>query len=317
VVLDLLARDIRMSGYQGCADPEDTPPAVIANSPPTTNFQATAIGGSEISNGTWAPTAPSTLPGTFTDENGNTFTPGTLPLTNTDVIRIQFADALGAQNTIAPSAIAGATGTINITTNPGNFAANNFMMIADCDSSDIFKATAVTDNTGSFSITHDSTTNSSSGNLSKAYATGSRVMRFESNLYLVAPAHNPDGSNKTNKRGSPVNALYRVDGTGNLISMLEGVDNLQVLYGERLTNGNLHYLPANDATINMQNVDSIKLGVLMSTVEAVTNSTDSKIYNVAGTEIKPAGTSGATVTYPLDGRVRRVYTATVNLRNRQ
>ncbi len=318
VVIDVLTRDIRMSGYQGCADPEDIPATIIASGAPTADLQATAIGGSEIGSSAWDPTAPATLPATVVEDNdptNKTYTLSSLPLANTDVIRVQFASAAGVQLTTAQSAIDGATGSIVIPANPGAFAANDVLMIADCNSSDIFKATAVTANTGSFSITHDSTTNSSSGNLSKAYAANSRIMHFESNLYLVAPAHNPDGTNKTNKRGAIINALYRVDSLGHLIPLIEGVDSLQVLYGERLTNNNLHYLPADDASLNMQNVDSVKIGVLLSTSEAVTNDVDARTYNIAGTDINPTGGGG--ITYPADGRIRRAYNATVNLRNRQ
>jgi type IV pilus assembly protein PilW len=142
------------------------------------------------------------------------------------------------------------------------------------------------------------------------------VYRVESNVYFVAPAHNTDGSVKTNNRGATINALYRADIDGNLISIVEGVDNLQVLYGQRLTSGNLQYLSADDG-LNMRNVDSIKVGVLMSTINAVSEQDDSNTYTVAGTDIDPAGTAGATVTYPIDRRVRRVYTETINLRNRQ
>ena len=55
----------------------------------------------------------------------------------------------------------------------------------------------------------------------------------------------------------------------------------------------------------------------MSTIEALTDADDTATYTVAGTDIKPAGTSGATTTYPLDRRIRRVFSETINLRNRQ
>jgi type IV pilus assembly protein PilW len=313
VVLDLLSRDIRMTGFQGCADPEDIPATIVANNPPTTDLVATALGGAKVGSSSWDPTAPSELPTSLSDSNSNSYTLASLPLSNTDVIITQFTAAIDAQTTNAASGI---TGDIQIPQNPGNFAADDILAIADCDSVDIFRASAVTESAGNFFISHADTHNSTA-NFSKAYASGARVYRMESNVYFVAPARYADGSIKTNARGATINALYRGDIDGNLISLVEGVDNMQVLYGQRLTSGNLQYLSANDAGLNMQNVDSVKVGVLMSTLEAVSDKDDTNTYQVAGVDIDPAGTSGATVTYPLDRRVRRVYTATINLRNRQ
>ena len=313
LVLDLLSRDVRMTGFQGCADPEDIPATIVANNAPTTDLAASALGGAKVGSGAWDPSAPSELPTSVDDIHGNSYTLASLPLPSTDVIITQFATALDAQTT---NAATGITGDIQIPQNPGNFAANDVLAIADCDSVDIFRASGVTQSGSDFLISHAATHNATA-NLSKAYASGARVYRVESNVYFVAPARYSDGSVKTNNRGATINALYRADINGNIISLVEGVDSLQVLYGQRLTSGNLQYVSANDGGLNMQNVDSVKVGVLMSTIEAVTDADDINTYTVAGLDIEPAGTSGATATYPLDRRVRRVYTATINLRNRQ
>ena len=313
LVFDLLGRDIRMVGYQGCADPEDIPATILANNAPTTDLAATALGGAKVGAGSWDPAAPAELPTTVTDTNSNNYTLANLPLINSDVIITQFATALDAQTTTIATPI---TGDIQIPQNPGNFAANDVLAIADCDSVDIFKASAVSESGGNFLISHADTHNSQA-ELSKAYTSGARVFRIESNIYFVAPARYADGGVKTNSRGATINALYRADISGNLISLIEGVDNLQIMYGQRLTSGNLQYLSANDGGLNMQNVDSVKVGVLMSTIEAISDSDDTATYNVAGVNIEPEGTTGATVTYPIDHRIRRVYTETINLRNRQ
>ncbi|MGD8941496.1 MAG: PilW family protein [Gammaproteobacteria bacterium] len=313
IVLDLLSQDVRMIGYQGCADPEDIPATIVANNAPTSDLASTALGGAKVGNLAWDPIAPSELPTTLTDTNGNNYTLANLPLEGTDVIITQFASAVDAQTTNAASPI---TGDIQIPQNPGNFAANDVLAIADCDSVDIFRVSDVGTSGSDILIRHAATHNSTA-NLSKAYATGARVYRVESNVYFVAPARHADGSVKTNNRGATINALYRADIDANLISIVEGVDNLQVLYGQRLTTGYLQYLSADDGSLNMQNVDSIKVGVLMSTIDAISEQDDSNTYTVAGTDIDPEGTAGATVTYPIDRRVRRVYTETINLRNRQ
>jgi len=285
----------------------------VANNAPTTDLAASALGGAKVGSGAWDPSAPSELPTSVADIHGNSYTLANLPLTNTDVIITQFATALDAQTT---NAATGITGDIQIPQNPGNFAADDVLAIADCDSVDIFRASEVTQSGSDYLIAHADTHNSAAG-LSKAYATGARVFRMESNAYFVAPARHADGSVKTNNRGATINALYRADINGNLISLVEGVDSMQVLYGQRLTSGNLQYVSANDGSLNMQSVDSVKVGVLMSTIEAVTDTDDDNTYQVAGLDIEPEGTAGATVTYPIDRRIRRVFSATINLRNRQ
>ena len=314
LVLDVLAHDIRMTGYQGCADPEDIPATIWALNPPTSDLTATALTGAKVGSSAWDPAAPSELPGTVTDENGNDYTLTSLPAVNTDVVITQFASADNAQTTTAASGI---TGTITLGANPGNFAAGDILAIADCDSVDVFKASAVTPSGSDFLISHAASTYNSSASLSKAYASGARVLKFESNVYFVAPARHSNGTVKTNSRGATINALYRADIDGNLISLVDGVDNLQILYGQRLSSGNLQYVSADDAGLNTQNVDSIRVGVLMSTIEALTDADDTATYTVAGTDIKAEGTSGATVTYPVDRRIRRVFSETINLRNRQ
>jgi type IV pilus assembly protein PilW len=313
VVLDLLSRDIRMTGYQGCADPEDIPATIVANNAPSADLAATALGGSKVGASSWDPAAPAELPTTLTDAGGNNYTLANLPLATTDVIITQFATAVDAQTT---NAATGITGDIQIPQNPGNFAANDVLAIADCDSVDIFRVSEVGTSGSDFLIRHADTHNSTAS-LSKAYATGARLFRVESNVYFVAPARDANGNVRTNNRGATINALYRADIAGNLILLVDGVDSLQILYGQRLTSGNLQYVSANDGTLNMQNVDSVKVAVLMSTIEAVSEADDTTTYSLAGVDIEPAGTAGATATYPLDRRVRRVYTATVNLRNRQ
>lgn len=313
LVLDLLAHDVRMIGYQGCADPEDIPASIYANSPPTIDLVDTALGGSEIGSSVWDPAGPSQLPTTVTDENGNSFTLANLPSANTDLIITQFANPVDAQSTTSATDV---TADISLTQNPGGFATDDVLVISDCDSVDMFRASEVVEDSGTFTISHASTHNSQAA-FSKQYAAGSRVFHFESNVYFIAPARNADGSAKTNSRGSAINALYRADVDGNLISLVEGVDNMQILYGERLSAGNVHYLRADNTDLDMNKVDSVKIGLLMSTIEGVTDADDTNVYTVAGTDISPAGTTGAAVTYPLDRRVRRVYTATINLRNRQ
>ena len=57
---------------------------------------------------------------------------------------------------------------------------------------------------------------------------------------------------------------------------------------------------------NLDNVVSLRIGLLMSTANQVASATDTRTYNVIGTSIGPIN----------DKRVRRMYTTTIALRNR-
>jgi type IV pilus assembly protein PilW len=125
---------------------------------------------------------------------------------------------------------------------------------------------------------------------------------FAAARFHVAAAS--DGSGRT--------SLY-CDNTGTVgpttadVELAQGVDNMQVLYGED-TDGdgtaNRYVILSNVG--NLDSVVSVRIGLLMSTLNQVASATDTRIYDVVGTSIGPVN----------DKRVRRMYTTTVALRNR-
>jgi type IV pilus assembly protein PilW len=113
--------------------------------------------------------------------------------------------------------------------------------------------------------------------------------------------------------GSGTTSLY-CDNTGTVgpvaadLELVQGVDNMQVLYGEDLLplDGTADRYLVLSSVGNLDNVVSVRIGLLMSTANQVASSTDTRIYNVIGTNIGPIN----------DKRVRRMYTTTIALRNR-
>jgi type IV pilus assembly protein PilW len=312
--LELLARDVRMIGYQGCADPENIELNIIANNAPSADFSQSELRAAEILPTGWNPALPGEITNTVTDEYGNNYTITDIALSSSDVLFSQYASPVGAQltgNTTPDNA------NIQIDENPGGFAAGDLMVISDCDTADMFRATSVSDSAGMITIAHtQGAGNNSSNNLSKSYPPNTQVLRFNSSMYFVAVSRDANGNVRANKRGDPIYSLYKTDIDNNLIELIRGVDNMQLQFGEELTNGNIRYMEANDAGLDMRRVKSVKIGLLMSTIEAVTDSDDATDYNVAGVLVRPEGTEGAVATYPNDRRLRRAFTSTVNLRNR-
>ena len=307
--INFLAKDIRMAGYQGCVDPEALEISIIAQNAPTTNLFESSLRGFEVDDATWA--------------NGEEFDNTDIEtdaLIGSDVISIQGASVADTQLTgnMLPN-----NANIQITTNPMGFVKNDIVIIADCESADMFR---ITNNPsgGNITLTHAGGTNTQS-KLSSVYTTDASIMSFESVVYYVA------NTGRTNAQGDAINALYRqtdllidadpADPPTNIEflkeELVEGVDSMQILYGERLANGNIHYVPADEIVgADMTTVESIRLGLLISSIERVQEADDNLSYELPGETIAPVGTAGATVTHAIDQRIRRDFSATINLRNR-
>ncbi|HJP37460.1 MAG TPA: PilW family protein, partial [Gammaproteobacteria bacterium] len=104
-----------------------------------------------------------------------------------------------------------------------------------------------------------------------------------------------------NRRSSEVNPV-------NPEEVIEGVENMQILYGED-TAGNDQiadtYVTA-AAVADWDNVVSVRVSLLMRSVEEYGPDQDNATYDLLGTIIDPVD----------DRRRRRVFTATIQLRNR-
>jgi type IV pilus assembly protein PilW len=92
------------------------------------------------------------------------------------------------------------------------------------------------------------------------------------------------------------------------ITLIDGVENFQILFGEDLDNDLSpdRYVPASFATLDMDNVVSIRISILLRTVAEVNRVDDTRTYNLLSTLYTPTQ----------DKRVRKIFTTTVSLRNR-
>lgn len=297
--LDHIAKNIRMAGFQGCADPSSVSANIVAKNSPTANFSQTLLRGAEVPNGVWDPAIPADL-NTATDiEN--------IVLADSDVLVVQYGSPLS----LALSSAMTATNTdLKTAGNPSGIDVGDVILVSDCDSVDIFRASGVSEAGGIFTYEH-STVRNTDANLAKPYTVAARLMRFESIALFVRD------TGRQNSAGLPIYALVRRNTDGTLDELVEGVENMQVLYGEQLANGNVRYLAANDANLDMARVVSVRIGLLLHTIETASDQPDTQTYRLAGTTIEPQGTVGATVSHAKDRRIRRVFFTTVSLRNRR
>ncbi|HXF07761.1 MAG TPA: PilW family protein [Candidatus Acidoferrales bacterium] len=303
--LDELVNNVRMAAFQGCARMDLNnlfpPPKILALNTPTTNLADTAVRGFEVAaNGTWT--------GGAAPANWN----GAVPRPLSDVLQVQ-----GGSRAVVnlASTMSSESAAVALASNPDNIVAGEMVLIADCSAVNVFRVTSVT---GGLTLVH-TTSDNSSASLAKPYAhTGlnaAQATRFNSWVYFVRD------SGRDAADGSAIFSLYRLD-TSRLNQtaqeLVEGVEYLQVLYGQRVPNsGNINYFTAPSVT-DWSQVVAVKLALLVASRDPVLDVNDATAgYALLDQTVAKTGTSGAAITYPNDRRLRRVFAATVNVRNRR
>ncbi len=310
VALDLLSYSIRMTGYQGCRDGAKDDIEVLASVKPTIDFPTNALWGSEVSTGdTWSPAVHTDLSAKIS----------TKVKANTDVLYVQHGSG---RSQILASDMATAGADVVLPANPDQLSTGDLIIITDCNTTNIFRATEVTDNTTNTTIKHAASGNSvGSGNLSKAFSgTGNanavavRVMRFESRAFFVGD------SGRDMPNGDAVWSLFELDTStspiGDPTEIIEGVEDFQVLYGiqpDENVPSDIRYVAASGVTDSSQIV-SVQLGLLLSTADYSASEKDTQTYNIAGWTVGPDTTTDAQ--HPGDKRIRAAFNTTVQLRNR-
>lgn len=307
VALDILSYSLRMTGYQGCRDDTKDDIQVLATVRPTIDFPDNALWGSEVSAGnSWSPAVHADLTG-ISDE----------VKINTDVLYVQHGSG---RSEVLASNMGNDVADVVIPANPDQLSTGDLIIITDCDTTNIFRATDVENNATNTTIKHSNTANLQNG-LSKAFrgtgnenAVAVRVMRFESKAYFVGDS----GRNMPN--GDPVWSLFELDTStspiGNATEIIEGVEDFQVLYGVQPdpdVPSDIRYVAANGVTDPAQIV-SVQLGLLLSTANYAASENDTQTYNIAGWTVGPGSTTNAQ--HPGDKRIRAAFNTTVQLRNR-
>ncbi len=314
--VDAIARDVRMAGFQGCIDINSASAVIKANPAgvPTTDLFASAATGSVVeSANNWNPAPPLG----FTIPQGDN-----RPLIGTHTLSLQFGSpvtsALSAAMTSATNPLAA---PIQIASNPGSIRAGDLAIISNCDGADLFRVSTAPVDAGQ--ITHTAADNSNNGNLSRAYGSGAtlpdtKVMKFVANIYYVGE------TGQQNEHGDPITALYQqslpYDGTNPPTELVQGIENMRVRFGIRQPNGSLQYFTADHANFAPDRVESIQLGMLMSSWDRVQQEEDNKTYVLAGQTIPPGATSPTTlngVTHAKNRRYRLAFNTTIKIRNRR
>ena len=299
--VDTLLFDIRMAGHLGCGDRADRVQIIVQNPQP------------------WAViTDNNTLEGMEGKATTKQWEPGTDTggiadaLTDTDGIGMRFMQPTGVEIT---TAMTSASAALNVAALPGGDLAlleqNGSYAISDCRGAEVFVASGdPTDGT----VEHAAGSANTSASFSRVYDEDANLYRFVSRRYLVQGI-----AGDANRPG-----LFRIeyaqdvddsDGDGDSSEyihhsqlLVEGVENMQLAY----LAGGTEFETADDVG-NWGNVTAVRLVLLFRTVEENFHLTaDSASYTLLGGATEKGDTAAAAS----DFRRRRVFSTTIQVRNR-
>lgn len=296
--VELLSRDVRSAGFSGCRTIENMNVVTVANAPIPATINNTSIisGGNAQGPGSWSP-SPSGLLGTLVD--------------GTDYITVQHGDSCGG-NLVGN--VTSSNANIQVfAPNTCDLQANDVLMIADCEDAHIFRATSVSNGTGQQTVAHGQANNEAnhfcktypslphSGACNtgdaKLYGHDSEILKFSATTYFIRLGTN----------GQPALWSYEI-GSAVATELVEGVENLQVLYGADDNGDDIvdRYVDAKviDDAGDWDVVISAEIRLLLVTGD----------QNVT-TDVQAVNYNGATVNMA-NGRLGRAVTTTIGIRNR-
>ncbi len=296
-VVETMAREIRMAGFNGCSSRGNIEPNIIADDPPpySGNNENAVLGYDATGVNSWTPALLATI---------------TNVRSGTDVINIQRADDCGAQ-------VSGNWEPTNANVqvafpNGCSFEQNQPVLITDCVGADIYQISNNPKNDvsgGNKQTTAHGNNVNTTVNLSKAYGPDSSVFIFRSYAFYVAPS--TDDANEPalwfaswnpNTDGATTAADY------DYLELSDSVEDMQITYGVDTAAPDDYaesYEEADDVT-DWSSVRSVRINLLLRSADRVTDEPRAITFNGA------AVNTGAGA----DNRLRMVYTSTITLRNR-
>jgi len=302
-VLDTLTSEVRMAGFQGCVNIRDTRANVVALDAPTDNLFLSAVTGSTVVDSTtWTPTPPLTF----------SIPTGVTPVVGSDTLSVQY----GNPDTYDIQPMTQVSSDFVLDRTNETIEPNDLVIVSNCQVADLVRVSAVSNET----IRHQNSHNTSS-NASARYGQGGvanlpQLMKFEANIYFTA------NTGRTNQSGDAIFSLYRqtLPYTSVPQEIVEGVEQFRVKFGIRSgTNGSLRWVSANNVGADFGEVESLQVGLLLSSYDRITHADDDKGYLIASDLILPESSGNAVSgrTHPGDRRFRLAFNTTISVRNRR
>ncbi|MEX0941070.1 MAG: PilW family protein [Pseudomonadales bacterium] len=313
--LDFLGRAIQQAGYKGCfSENEDVYTTIQFRGDIPYEFQLfRGIQAYDWGVGDWnpvlTPLASAYDASTATVSVGGNAIDIDTVIEGTDVLTIRYA----SQNE-APlfTSLLTSSEDVVVTIPAGGleFVEDDMVMIHDCEKSTIFRITKLTDNGSEATLEHDTfdapPLNNSVQRLAEVNTfeteTHAAVSAIRTSTFFIAP-----GAGVNNVGDTPL-SLWRRFGTDAPVELVEGVEDLQVLFGTDTDNDGTpnQYLTANLVT-DFTDVQTVRISITVNSVDEV------------GATSPP--THGCTVQSCIsgetfDGLVRRTFHQTIQVRNK-
>ncbi len=297
--LEFISRAARSAGYFGCApEPDNIVKGLVGNWDNLPEYDITRIiQGYEGTGAGWSP-ALATLPrngSVNVDVPGNGIDPGSIaPGTDVLVFRSMQRPGQRLVEVLQPDGNP-------VVTAPGGdpgFGVDDIVMVADCEQGAVFRMTgmAVAGDEATLSIDTLTSTRATSSNaflnapnvpspvgsvpftlsfLGRSYGEEAVVGALESTYFFIAEGAGLDNA------GNPVLALWQKVGSQAPVELIQGVEDLQVLYGldttlnDAVPNANQYVTFDNLPDPNdPSGIVSLRVSVTVNSVDAVTEGGD-------------------------------------------
>ena len=274
--LEFIRRDARVAGFWGCNSDAPLPPGIATGSNAYIDVDAGDIAG--------------------TSDDG---------LNGADSVTFRSATGSGA---LVTADMSGTDGTITVDS-ASALATGTAALISDCENGDLFQITGISGTV----LAHGAGASANvSPNLNKAYTAGARVYEARQATFCIGPGADP--AQPALRR--LVNPSPGQTCASNGDELLEGVENMQIEYGEDTdadadgANGdgtaNRYVTFDVDDEFDSDRIVSVRISVLARSIN-----------NNLTTEPSPYTFNGITVTPgSTDKYLRKVFTTTVTLRNK-
>lgn len=287
--MQFIMSDLRLAGYYGCLDDvtsENVFSAVNSTALAYTVNQS-AVEGLENAAGNWLPSGISDIPAGIR--------------AGTDAVLIHMADPGTSAALTARMANTSAVLTVAST---ANFNTGDTVMVADCARADLMQVSGKTGTTISHATGNPPAPGNLKATLSKEYDSPASIMKFITRRYYILD-------------NGLIPSLYRDDNGGAAQELVQGIEQLQILYGVD-TDDPLDGVPnkyvkatsvsATNAKYGWSAVVTVRLGIIARTLDDKDTELDNRAYDVDGDGSTDLPTQN-------DRYKRRVFQATVQLRN--
>lgn len=300
---DFITEGARSAGYFGCA-PDPLKVARKINGPwnivPEFDITEPVRGWEAVGDGTYTPDDLLFLPRSSggTDTYVHTAKAG-----NQGIDRLELEDAAdlivfrSAEQPLARLADVLQPDGDPVVFTPGGvpaFEEDDIVIVSDCEQAAIFNVTAAAVAGNETTLSHavggaspfengpDVTTPTNDiipptmSIVGRSYGVESKIGRIMSTFFFIAESAQPDNN------GDPVNALWQKSGTNAPIELVQGIEDMQILYGIDTTNDNTpnvnQYVDANALGLPVtQTVVAIRVTLTVSSVDTLVENQNQRL----------------------------------------